>query len=571
MRDWVVKGEVHRGMLRPAAASGIRRLLLCAALLLLATPGTVPAQSSFGFGALDAAPAAFAPLRAAGVRAVKILADWAALEGTRGTFVWTGLDAAVAAARQEGLQPVLVLAYVPAWASLATGAELRQPSVATRTPPKQIADWERFVTTVVRRYHETVKEWQVWTTPALPHFRGTASEYLRLVAAARRASRAADPGSRIIMTSPPGIDLSHVQRALAQEAGAISIVSVTPDGLAPEEWLRPLAVLRGRVLAQTDRPIWVEWHPGRPDLADGPAAVRAAAVARATGIERLFTSVDLRRLEPPARAALEMLETLPFNGYLYRAPGIYALLFGAGERATLLAWREGAAGPPLEVAVAPGAKVQPLDGRPAPEVADGKVTLALAAAPVLVSGLAPALMEEARATLAQRGPLLPVLPPDRDFAAATEVTVRLGATSMERGLYNILRTRRNGAVQVVQVGNEEAVRVPAQGEAAFVYFDVNDTFIFFNDGRATVEVTVEVAGAHAAQSLGFNIFYDARSGYRFSSWQWVDVKEGWVSYTIRLDDASFANTWGWDFALNAGAQRKEDLTVRSVTVRKVSR
>lgn len=293
MRTWRVKGELSTCMVRPAAASSTRRLVLLIVALLLpaSAPGPVPAQTSFGFGAVDQAPAAYAALRQAGVRAVKILADWSAVEATRGAFAWSSVDAAVAAARREGLQPVLVLAYTPVWASLAAGEDLRQASIATRTPPKRIADWERFVAEVVRRYRETVKEWQVWTTPALPHFRGTASEYLTLVAAARRASLAADPASRIIMTSPPGIDLSHVQRALAQEAGAISIISVMPTGLAPEEWLRPLAVLRGRVMTRVDRPLWLEWHPDRPELADGAAAVRAAAVARAAGIERLFLTV----------------------------------------------------------------------------------------------------------------------------------------------------------------------------------------------------------------------------------------------------------------------------------------
>jgi len=51
-------------------------------------------------------------------------------------------------------------------------------------------------------------------------------------------------------------------------------------------------------------------------------------------------------------------------------------------------------------------------------------------------------------------------------------------------------------------------------------------------------------------------------------WQWVDVKDGWISYSIRLTDATFANTWGWDFAINAAGNRSEDPVVRSVTVRK---
>ena len=60
------------------------------------------------------------------------------------------------------------------------------------------------------------------------------------------------------------------------------------------------------------------------------------------------------------------------------------------------------------------------------------------------------------------------------------------------------------------------------------------------------------------------------SGYRFTPWQWVQVSPGWVSYTVRIGDAAFANTWGWDFAINAAGNRTEELVIRSVTVRKVA-
>ncbi len=43
---------------------------------------------------------------------------------------------------------------------------------------------------------------------------------------------------------------------------------------------------------------------------------------------------------------------------------------------------------------------------------------------------------------------------------------------------------------------------------------------------------------------------------------------GWVTHTIRVTDANFANTWGWDFAINAAGNRSEDLIVRTVSVRK---
>ncbi len=132
------------------------------------------------------------------------------------------------------------------------------------------------------------------------------------------------------------------------------------------------------------------------------------------------------------------------------------------------------------------------------------------------------------------------------------------------------RARRNGALEVVQVDGTEAVRTNASKEIVFVHFHVDDSFLYYVDGRAKVEIAVEVWGARSPQRLGFNMIYDSMTGYRLTPWQWVDVKDGWVTYTFRLADANFSGTWGWDFAINAAGNRTEDLTVRTVTVRKIS-
>ncbi|MDR7420828.1 MAG: hypothetical protein QN178_18175, partial [Armatimonadota bacterium] len=102
------------------------------------------------------------------------------------------------------------------------------------------------------------------------------------------------------------------------------------------------------------------------------------------------------------------------------------------------------------------------------------------------------------------------------------------------------------------------------------YFDLDDTFAYYLEGRTPLEVTVEVWGARTARQLGFNLLYDSTGGYRFTPWQWVDVRDGWMAYTVRLSDATMANTWGWDFAINTAGNRSEDLVVRAVTVRKVA-
>jgi hypothetical protein len=196
------------------------------------------------------------------------------------------------------------------------------------------------------------------------------------------------------------------------------------------------------------------------------------------------------------------------------------------------------------------------------------VTVDLSGDPLVITGIGAAALAQGKVTLQSNGSPLP--PASTDFARATEVYARLGAQNLERGLYNMrYRTRRNGALEVVQIDGVDAVRTNATKEIIFVYFHVDESFLYYVDGRASVEIAVEVWGAKAAQQLGFNILYDSMTGYRFTPWQWVDVKNGWVAYTVRLTDANFTSTWGWDFAINAGGNRVDDLIVRTVTVRKI--
>src|SRR3990170_3218633 len=85
----------RRDVPAPPAADGVtcgaRCLPLGLALLVAAPAGW--ADPSFGLGAVSTLPAAFAPLRLAGVRTVKITADWSAIEPAAGRFLWRDVDA----------------------------------------------------------------------------------------------------------------------------------------------------------------------------------------------------------------------------------------------------------------------------------------------------------------------------------------------------------------------------------------------------------------------------------------------------------------------------------------------
>jgi hypothetical protein len=552
-----------------------RRLLAAASVLLLALPaapsrGAPVAALPVPVGYVAASGADFAAMRRSGARAVRLLADWSAIEPDRGVFQWAALDRAVTAAARAGLTVTLVLAFTPRWASLATGAELDDPAIWSRQPPApgHLADWQHFVDRAARRYRGRVREWQVWTVLTLPIWRGTAREYFALVTAARTATKAVDPQSRIILATPAGADLIAVRRAVREIPDAFDAVSLSPKNLAPEALLRPLGTLRDRVLEGRRKGLRLEWDPraagGR--AAWGVHIAKVLTVAAAFGVERVDLVVDPPLASPVLEAVAAATGGASFTGYLSQGRAL-AFVFGRTAPSAIVWSAEG------ETAVAfegEGLSVSTLAGAPvAATGSGGRTAVAVGSEPLIVRGL-PAVVAEAAAAALTADPA-PVFPGARDYSRAAVVTARLGRVNVEDGLYNMPFRTRAGAVEPVEVAGAEAVRTNAAREIVYVYFDIDDSFIYYVDGRYAVEITVEVLGAAAPEQVGFNIFYDSMTDLRFTRRQIVEAKEGWVTYTIRLLDAAFANTWGWDFAINAAGNRVEDLTVRTVTVRKLPR
>ncbi len=548
----------------------MKRLTVCFLLLLLVVPPAVVGRQAPQTltGSVVADGANFTALRRAGATSVKLLADWSAIEPEPRHFVWKPLDEAIAAAIGAGLQVVVVLAYTPKWASLAEGPDLAEPAIYSREPAKRIADWEALVSAVASRYKGKVNQWQVWTALSLPLFRGTATDYLALVRAARAKTKASDPTSRIVLASAYGIDLVSIRRALLEAPTAFDIISLAPRGLKPEELLRPLGVLRERLLAKQPKTIWIEW-----DLVSvgarstWPAQVlKVMTISRAMRVERVFWVGETTAGVDAVRIFASNVGGKPFVGYLLAQQ---ALVFVFGEMAAAaVAWSGAAGEVPVSLSTDAPAIYLSTGEVQHPSTERGKITVGVRAEPVVVTGIGEASVVEAKATLQGKG--LPVPPSGQDFSQASEVSTRLGAANVEYGLYNMLyRSRRNGAVDAVQIDGAEAVRTNAAKEIVFIYFHVDESFLYFVDGRATVEIAVEVRGARAPRQLGFNLLYDSMTGYRFTPWQWVEAKDGWVTYTFRITDANFSNTWGWDFAINAGGNRNEDLTVRAVTVSKI--
>ena len=568
-----------------------RLATLCAAAvsIVMLVPLPAPGQSAPVQSATPAAAPIAAPMFGAeigpdtdvesagreGIKWVKTTADWSLLEPTRGKFEWTNLDKTVERAAAAGLRLVVVLANTPRWAAI----DQDTPDTIWRhQPPRDLADWQRFVGQAAARYRGRVAAWQI--TPALDFavFRGTVSDYLGMLRTARLAIRPADPEALVVAASPRGLDLSYTKAMLVRPIEEFDGLMLFTSGRTPEEVIEALAAIRTRVTIDPRRRLWLSdgdagGPKATPDDAVGDWMVRLAAVGGAGGVTQQFWSGRemAARWAAVRQTLMTRLDGAQFVGWLPRGPGVYAFVMTKDQAPISIVWST--SGPRnLPLASDSGLTGFTEKGEPAsvPIAADRKSVTA-GPSPVFVLGIASAVVDEA-AQSAQKGPFRPVRDPAHDFTNADSVSVTLGATNAERGLYNQrFRSLPPGAVVPVTIDGVEAVRTDPPKEVLYVYLDVDHSYAYFLDGQQDILITVEVHRAKAAQQAGFNILYDSATGYRFTPWQWVEPGAGWTTYTLRLTDAGFSSTWGWDFAINAGGTRKEPLIVRSVTVRKVQR
>jgi hypothetical protein len=534
--------------------------------------GRAPA-SSIAFGIdlnVDGDPAAAAQ---EGMKWVRIPADWSLLEPTRGTYAWAPLDAAIKRATDAGVRIVLILTHTPKWAALDQTAP---ESVWRHQPPRNVADWQRFVDAAAARYRGRIAAWQVQRLIDFVEFRGTFQDYIEILHAARLAVRQADPQALVVAASAPGLDLSYV-KALFGHSGDFDALMLAPRGRTAEQVLEALAVIRSRLVTDAQHQVWLgDADPGTaatsPDDS-GDQMVRLAAAGLAGGVSRQFWSG--RQASPslaPARGTINrLLEGTQIVGWLPRGASVYAFVMNGGPAPVAIMWTTGedqivpvGSDGALKITTTAGATA-------APSSRDGKPAVSVGKSPVFVQGVAAAVLDEASRS-AQQGPFQIPRDSAHDFARAENVSVTLGAVNSEHGLYNQrFRALPAGALVPVTVDGVDAVRTEPAKDAVYVYLDVDHSYAYFVDGREELLVTVEVHRAKTANQVGFNILYDSITGYRFTSWQWIEPGTGWAKYAVRLTDASFSSAWGWDLAVNGAGDKKEPLVVRSITVQKVPR
>jgi len=182
------------------------------------------------------------------------------------------LDGVVLQAARRGLPVLPIVTGTPRWAAGRSGDET--------SPPRDPARYADFLRTLVARYGprgslwaehpevaaRPIRAWQIWNEPNLtrywtpPRGQGFARSYVKLLRAAHRALRAADPGARTILAGLPNeswIALRQVYKAGGRRA--FDAVALHPYTGRPRNVVRLAEYARREMRRFGDgrKPLWI--------------------------------------------------------------------------------------------------------------------------------------------------------------------------------------------------------------------------------------------------------------------------------------------------------------------------
>ncbi len=139
---------------------------------------------------------ALAMIEAAGLRWIRQSFPWAEIEPQPGHYRWQPWDELVSAVQAHDLKIIAVLDTAPSWAR-------RDPEAENlHTPPRETADYGRFVRAFAERYSEQIDYYQIWDEPNISAHWGDsyvdAAAYTALLREGYAQIKAADPTACVL-------------------------------------------------------------------------------------------------------------------------------------------------------------------------------------------------------------------------------------------------------------------------------------------------------------------------------------------------------------------------------------
>ena len=157
--------------------------------------------SQFGLHVIADPTKAVVPATAYGsVRIWDLGVSWGKVNPKKGKFWWTGLDRAIANARNQKVSVVYVLGSTPTWAASNT-KQGAYPNKGAASMPSTSA-WKDWVTAVAKRYRGQGIAYQIWNEANLKDFwAGSPAQMATLTKTAAQIIRKYDPTATIVSAS----------------------------------------------------------------------------------------------------------------------------------------------------------------------------------------------------------------------------------------------------------------------------------------------------------------------------------------------------------------------------------
>lgn len=459
---------------------------------------------------------------------------------------------------------------------LGTAAAWNKDDHPRGLPLIQIEAWSRYVYEIVKHTKGRITYWEVWNEPPNGTRNAPASDYARIVVAAYKAAKAANPDCQVGIAAK-SVHINYLEQAIL--AGAkdhfdyitlhpyevLGCVMATP-GTEPV-YLNIAPAVRKMLAAQNPAkvnvPVWFTEIGYDSRKGDGPQAealVKAYTLGLAQGIATInwYEGMDgdsgplglLRRDGTPRPAYKAMGELIRLLGQHPRYLGWvllndrhYGFVFqdAAATRTVLATWAATARADSVDL----GQSVQLID--PVTAKVTAAQTVSLTSAPVLLDGVPAALLAQAKANRTKP------LPWGGDYTAARSVSVTLGATNIEAGLHT--KSADTIAADVVAYGgNARAGDVPGGN-----VFMVDPNFLSYT--ATPIEISFEVRRNEANAPASLQLEYESTHGYKKLPPVVIPDNTKWHTVSWKITDSQFVSMWAFNFRVNSGKYLIQKVTV----------
>ncbi len=220
----------------------------------------------------------------AGIKWTREEFHWSWIEPRRREYDFAFFDQLVETARAHGISVYALCCYWTSW---------------TKPYSEQgIEDYCRYLETLVRRYGDRIKHWEIWNEPNIFFWSGPTELYVKLLRRAHETVKRVDPDAQVLGCSTAGIDTNFIEMVLEAD-GPFDALTVHPyrGTLDPHGFIAELRAVRelagGRDVWITEMG-WPSQIGGLSEREQAQHVARTYISALASGAARSVAWYDFR-------------------------------------------------------------------------------------------------------------------------------------------------------------------------------------------------------------------------------------------------------------------------------------